>query len=121
MGCRVDLHLGQGDHVPFEDREFDYVSIMTVLEFVDDPGSVLREAVRVARKGVLVTFEPFVAVWLVGPRLFQNSRPCPGPIGSPGSRCANLSRKTFPPVLSRPSPFSSDRPRPGNPSQYSVI
>ena len=56
MGSRADLHLGKAEHVPFEDREFDYVSIMTVLEFVDDPGAVLREAARVARKGVLVTF-----------------------------------------------------------------
>lgn len=56
MGCRVDLHLGQAEHVPFEDREFDYASVMTVLEFVDDPGAVLREAARVARQGILVTF-----------------------------------------------------------------
>lgn len=56
MGGRVDLHLGRADHLPFDDREFDYASIMTVLEFMDDPGAVLREAARVARKGILITF-----------------------------------------------------------------
>jgi SAM-dependent methyltransferase len=56
IGNRADLHLGSADHLPFEDREFDYASIMTVLEFVDDPGKVLREAARVARKGVLVMY-----------------------------------------------------------------
>lgn len=56
MGSRVDLHVGRAEHLPFDDREFDYASLMTVLEFVDDPGLVLREAARVARKGLLVTF-----------------------------------------------------------------
>lgn len=56
MGDRVELHLGPAEHLPFDDREFDYVSLMTVLEFVEDPGLVLREAARVARKGVLITF-----------------------------------------------------------------
>ncbi len=56
IGHRADLHLGSAEDLPFEDREFDYASLMTVLEFVDDPGLVLREAARVARKGVLITF-----------------------------------------------------------------
>lgn len=56
IGHRADLHLGSAEHLPFDDREFDYASLMTVLEFVDDPVLVLREAARVARKGILVTF-----------------------------------------------------------------
>jgi ubiquinone/menaquinone biosynthesis C-methylase UbiE len=56
IGHRADLHLGAAEDLPFEDREFDYAALMTVLEFVDDPVQVLREAGRVARKGVLVTF-----------------------------------------------------------------
>jgi SAM-dependent methyltransferase len=56
MGDRVDFHLGSAEHLPFDGREFDYVSLMTVLEFADDPGLVLREAARVARKGILVMF-----------------------------------------------------------------
>ncbi len=56
MDSRVDLHVGVAEHLPFDDREFDYVTIMTVLEFVDDPAAVLLEAARVARKGILITF-----------------------------------------------------------------
>lgn len=56
MGDRAHLHLGEAGHLPFDDREFDYTSLMTVLEFVDDPALVLREAARVSRKGVLITF-----------------------------------------------------------------
>jgi ubiquinone/menaquinone biosynthesis C-methylase UbiE len=56
MGDRVDFHLGSAEHLPFEDREFDYASLMTVLEFTDDPAQVLREAARVVRKGLLVMF-----------------------------------------------------------------
>ena len=37
LGDRAHLHLGEADHLPFDDREFDYTSLMTVLEFVDDP------------------------------------------------------------------------------------
>lgn len=56
IGGRADLHLGHAEHLPFDDREFDYCSLMTVLEFVDDPIHVLREAARVTRKGILVTY-----------------------------------------------------------------
>jgi len=56
IGHRADLHLGSAEHLPFEDREFDYVSLVTVLEFTDDPASVLREAARVARKGLVIGF-----------------------------------------------------------------
>lgn len=56
IGHRADLHLGSAEHLPFEDREFDYVSLLTVLEFVDDPGLVLREAARVSRKGLVIGF-----------------------------------------------------------------
>lgn len=56
IGVRADLHLGRAEHLPFDDREFDYVTLTTVLEFVDDPGLVLREAARVSRKGILITF-----------------------------------------------------------------
>ncbi len=56
MGSRVDLHLGNADHLPFEDESYDFVAILTVLEFVEDPLKALEEAARVARKGLLVTF-----------------------------------------------------------------
>jgi ubiquinone/menaquinone biosynthesis C-methylase UbiE len=40
--------------LPFADGGFEIVAVITTLEFVDDPGQILREAVRVARGGVLV-------------------------------------------------------------------
>ena len=56
MHDKVDLHVARGEHLPFDDREFDYATVMTVLEFADDPERVLQEASRVARKGLLITF-----------------------------------------------------------------
>lgn len=56
MGYRVDFHLGMAEELPFDDNEFDFVALITVLEFCDDPARALREAHRVARKGVLVGF-----------------------------------------------------------------
>lgn len=56
IGSRADLHLGSADHLPFEDKEYDYVTLITVLEFTPDPAAALAEAFRVARKGLLVAF-----------------------------------------------------------------
>ena len=73
IGNRADLHLGSADHLPFEDREFDYASLLTVLEFVDDPGLALREAARVARKGVLVMFLNRFSLYGLSERLRKRS------------------------------------------------
>lgn len=56
LGPRADLHLGSAEHLPFADKEFDFVALITVLEFCDDPESALREALRVAGKGILIGF-----------------------------------------------------------------
>lgn len=56
LGARADLHLGDAAHLPFDDNEFDYAVILTVLEFCPAPGAVLSEAARVARKGLLIGF-----------------------------------------------------------------
>lgn len=54
LGSRADFHLGHAEHLPFDDNEFDYAALVTVLEFCPDPGAVIREAARVAKKGLLV-------------------------------------------------------------------
>jgi len=46
--------LGDGHELPFRDRSFDIVTIITILEFVTSPSRVLEEAVRVARRGLLI-------------------------------------------------------------------
>lgn len=56
MNCRADLHLGVMDHLPFDDDAFDYVALLTSLEFATDPAAALAEAFRVASRGVLVGF-----------------------------------------------------------------
>jgi SAM-dependent methyltransferase len=43
-----------GDVLPFEADSFDYVTIIDVLHHTDDPASVLSEACRVARQGVVI-------------------------------------------------------------------
>jgi ubiquinone/menaquinone biosynthesis C-methylase UbiE len=53
---RANLFLVQGDahHLPIRDRSVDLAVFVTTLEFVEDPAVVLAEAVRAARRGVLV-------------------------------------------------------------------
>ena len=56
LGAKADLHVGQGAHLPFDDNEFDFVSLLTVLEFTEEAQALLREAERVARKGIIISF-----------------------------------------------------------------
>ena len=56
FGNRAALHLGNGEHLPFEDDEFDFAVIWSVLEFAADPLAMISEAVRVAEEGVLIGF-----------------------------------------------------------------
>lgn len=56
LGHRADFHIGQADYLPFEDNAFDYVSLITVLEFVPDLRAALKEAFRVASRGIVIGF-----------------------------------------------------------------
>lgn len=71
IGSRADLHLGQAEHLPFDDKEFDFCALMTVLEFVQDPAQVLKEVLRVTRKGILILFLNRTSLY----RLAVRSRP----------------------------------------------
>ena len=46
--------LGDALRLPFGDRSFDLVAIIATLAFVANPEQVLREAVRVSRRGLLI-------------------------------------------------------------------
>ena len=43
-----------GSHLPFRDNAFDVAFLIFVLHHADDPGELLREASRVARRAVIV-------------------------------------------------------------------
>jgi len=45
---------GDAHSLPFTDRSFDVVALVTALEFLRDPARALAEAVRVARRGLLL-------------------------------------------------------------------
>ena len=67
---QTDLDLRQGDlrdPLPFPDRKFDVVTLMAVIEHVDDPIYLLNECARVlALEGMLIITAPS---WLAKPVL----------------------------------------------------
>lgn len=50
----VSYVAGDALALPFDDRSFDVVAFVTTLEFMADPERALREAARVARRGLLL-------------------------------------------------------------------
>lgn len=56
LGKRASLYLCNGEILPFDDNEFDFTVLWTVLEFCSDPQAMLQEAARVSAGGILVGF-----------------------------------------------------------------
>lgn len=56
MGEKADFRLGQLDDLPFDDGDFDYVALLSILEYVENPKAVLTEAMRIASRGVILGF-----------------------------------------------------------------
>ncbi len=54
FGERVTLSQGYAENLPYEDNEFDTVALLTTLEYTDNPVRALEEALRVARRHVLL-------------------------------------------------------------------
>ena len=48
---RVSLVVGEAEHLPFGDREFDHLTFTYLLRYVEDPAATLRELSRVVRPG----------------------------------------------------------------------
>lgn len=51
----VEAHLMEGNNLSFPDRSFDTVLLFEVLEHIQEPEIVLKEAKRVAKKNILIT------------------------------------------------------------------
>jgi SAM-dependent methyltransferase len=54
LGALADLRLGSAEELPFSDNEFDIVTLITSLEFTNDPERAVSEAIRVCRGRVFV-------------------------------------------------------------------
>ena len=54
LGRRAALEVGEAEDLPYQDNEFDVALFINTLEFLDDPIEALREAGRVARRGVFI-------------------------------------------------------------------
>jgi SAM-dependent methyltransferase len=52
--CQIPMRVYDGITLPFGDDSFDFVTIVDVLHHTNDPAVVLKEAVRVAKVGVVV-------------------------------------------------------------------
>ena len=56
FSSRYALKLGQAEDLPFEDNEFDIVTFINTIGFLDNPVESLREAGRVANRKVFIGF-----------------------------------------------------------------
>jgi len=54
LGKRAPLCLGEAENLPFREKSFDSVALITTLEFISSPRKAVQEAVRVSRGKVLL-------------------------------------------------------------------
>jgi ubiquinone/menaquinone biosynthesis C-methylase UbiE len=54
LGEKVLLCLSDAENLPFKNKSFDCVALITTLEFVPDPERAVREALRVSKGKVLL-------------------------------------------------------------------
>ena len=52
--CKIPFKLYDGIKIPHEDKSFDYVLLLNMLHHTPDASVVLKEAVRVCRKGIII-------------------------------------------------------------------
>ena len=53
-GTAIPVEGFDGSHIPHETKSFDYAMFVDVLHHTQEPMTLLREAARVARKGILI-------------------------------------------------------------------
>jgi SAM-dependent methyltransferase len=54
LRSRAEFRIGPAEDLPFSDNEFDIVTLIHSLEFTDDPGLAVAEAIRVCRGRVFI-------------------------------------------------------------------
>jgi ubiquinone/menaquinone biosynthesis C-methylase UbiE len=54
LGHACDLRIGLAQDLPYDDNEFDLAVMVHTLEFLDDPLEAIKEAARVARRGIFI-------------------------------------------------------------------
>ena len=75
LGQRAELREGRAEDLPFSDNEFDLVTLITSLEFTDDPGQAVAEAIRVCRGRLFIgVMNRFSLIGLQG-KLMPSLRP----------------------------------------------
>jgi SAM-dependent methyltransferase len=52
--CAIPVQGFDGESIPFPDNHFDFISFLDVLHHTHDPMVLLREACRVARRGLII-------------------------------------------------------------------
>ena len=75
VGERSGLCLGKAEALPFKANCFDCVSLITTLEFVEDPLKPLQEAVRVSRKEIILGILNKYSLTALGRRIKGIFRP----------------------------------------------
>lgn len=59
----IPITLYDGNRIPFHDRAFDYAMIINMLHHTASPSDVLKEAIRVSRKGIIIK-DHYAGNWL---------------------------------------------------------
>lgn len=64
-GLTAEVHHGRGEEIPAPDNSFDGIVSLQVLEHVQDPKQVIKEAFRVLKPGghFLLTCENYLSFW----------------------------------------------------------
>ncbi len=87
---RAELRLARAEDLPFSDNEFDIVTLITSLEFTDDPGRAVAEAIRVCRGRIFIgVMNRYSLVGAQG-HLARLSSPPPLPQGGRSFHLASL-------------------------------
>lgn len=56
IGERADCNVGSPEHLGFADGEYEYATVLQVLDLCENPEAIIKEALRVAKLGVIIGF-----------------------------------------------------------------